>query len=216
VVLAAATVGGAGTAAQPEPPHRYFGHVEADDGSAVDGVNVDAVYDGEVVASDITDGDGYYDLRVRSDDVGGDAESVTLTVGENSEPVAWESGGSTQVDFTVTSEPPTASPTPTPTDDGGDPGGGGSTVTETETETTTETETETDTETETATDTETETETETGTATQTTKTETETETATDTETGTLTESPRETDLPGFGFGVALVAILVFTVASRRR
>jgi len=140
VVVALLTVTGAFAplaAAQddspPEPPHRVFGTVADDAGDPVEGVTVEAVHDGEVVASDTTDADGYYDFDVEGLQ---DGDSFTVSPGTSSESEAltFESAGSDEVNFGAAEEPDggdgedgeeTATPTETPQAPAGGGGGGG-------------------------------------------------------------------------------------------
>ncbi|WP_232686423.1 PGF-pre-PGF domain-containing protein [Halobacterium zhouii] len=84
----------------PQPPQRYFGTVTDGGGSPVGGVLVEVTQDGEVVATDVTDSDGYYDLTVNTSTVNTD-EQVEISVKQQTKSADVASGGSTEVDFSV-------------------------------------------------------------------------------------------------------------------
>lgn len=84
----------------PQPPQRYFGTVADSGGSPVGGLLVEVTQGGEVVAADVTDSDGYYDLTVNTSDVNTD-EQVAISVQEQTKSRDVSSGGSTEVDFEV-------------------------------------------------------------------------------------------------------------------
>lgn len=138
VVVALLTVAGAGVAplaaaqddGPPTPPHRFYGTV-ADDGSPVSGATVQVVYQGTVLASDTTNGDGYYDLKAAPEGTSlSEGDSVTLRVSGTEKTETWKPAGATEVDFDVdtqTETPPSDTPTTTATTtrSGGGGGGGG-------------------------------------------------------------------------------------------
>lgn len=126
--LVVAGFAGAATAAPPSPPHRFFGTVVDEDGQAVSGATVEVVYQDEVVATATTDSDGYYDVRVSADEIAQDEErTVAITIRDETKTFEWESGGSTEVDFTVerVTTPTTTTTTSGGGGGGGAPGGGG-------------------------------------------------------------------------------------------
>jgi PGF-pre-PGF domain-containing protein/PGF-CTERM protein len=107
VVVALLTAASAGVAplaaaqddGPPVPPHRFYGTVSDADGDAVSGVTVEVTYDGEVLASDTTDSDGYYDLNVPQENGIEDGDSVELSVQDSTQTETWEPAGATEVDF---------------------------------------------------------------------------------------------------------------------
>ncbi|AOW80859.1 cell surface glycoprotein related protein [Halodesulfurarchaeum formicicum] len=91
----------------------------SESGDAIEGVTVQAVFDGEVVANDTTDADGYFDMNVAGLDDG-----ATFTVSPEdrsaSESLTYSTGASTDVgEFQI------EAPTTTPPDDDDDAAGGG-------------------------------------------------------------------------------------------
>lgn len=140
-----AGVGGlAGSAAaQPVPPHTFFGDVTNQDGSAVSGVTVEAVYDGDVVASTTTGSNGEYRLEVDDSDVNqSEDRQITIQVRDNSVTREWEAGGSSEVNFNIADSGGDTTPTEAPTDEpgggGAPPGGGGGDDDDTPTDTPTD------------------------------------------------------------------------------
>lgn len=83
----------------PEPPHRVYGDV-TDGGSAVQGVTVEVAYQGSIVGTDVTDGDGYYDLTVEADAVR-DGGTMTVSAEGVSQTLTWEAGGADELDLAV-------------------------------------------------------------------------------------------------------------------
>ncbi|AFK19822.1 PGF-CTERM sorting domain-containing protein [Haloferax mediterranei ATCC 33500] len=219
--------GAAGTAmaSPPSPPHRFFGTVE-DDGELVSGATVEVVYEGSVVASDTTDSDGYFDLKVPEEHINTSGErTVTVTVRNQSKQFEWQSTGSTEVNFAFGD----SDDGDDNTDGGGDgntggggdgntggngdgnTGGGGGGNTGGGAETTTSTSTSTPTTTTTMSPTTSET-TQTATASPTASTTA----ATTTETTAANDTPTTgTGVPGFGVSAALMALLAAALLALR-
>ena len=132
LVLVGPAAGTVAAGAPPEPPHRFFGTVTDQSDDPVGGVTIEVHYQGEVVASDTTDSEGYYDLKVPADSIDTE-ESTTITLtpdgDSNAVETTWESGGSTELDLDVTvEETPDETATLEPPDGGdddGDTGDGG-------------------------------------------------------------------------------------------
>ena len=110
---------GVGAAQVPAPPHEVFGTVTDSSGNAVSGATVEVTYNGNQIASNTTDENGYYEIQIEEPD---DGEEFTVTVNDASETLTFETGGSSQVNFGDASTP---TPTPEPGDDGDDDAGGG-------------------------------------------------------------------------------------------
>mgnify|MGYP000628052835 CR=1 FL=1 len=153
IMALVATMAVGGAAQQPTPPHAVYGSVTDQNGDAVADVTVEAVYDGDVIASTQAASDGSYDFKVPDPDDGQSGESFTVRVanGDDSETVTYQSGGVTEVNLqsdtgtapTTTTDEPDDTTTPTPTtttdepddtttstpttttDDGDDDSGGG-------------------------------------------------------------------------------------------
>jgi len=82
----------------PQTPHRYFGTVTDNGGSGVADEPVTVTYDGEEIASTTTNADGDYGVDVTGSGLSA-GDTVTISVGDQSQDESWESGGSAQVDF---------------------------------------------------------------------------------------------------------------------
>jgi PGF-pre-PGF domain-containing protein len=130
VLLVTSTIAIGGVAAQddgpPEPPHRLFGTVTDQDGDTVSDATVEVLYDGSVVNTATTDGDGYYDLKIEDPDDSAQDESLTVRVSgvddTDEGSTTWSSAASENIDLSVTV-------TTGGDDDGGaGTGGGGSGV----------------------------------------------------------------------------------------
>ncbi|EMA66030.1 Muc19 precursor [Halorubrum aidingense JCM 13560] len=82
-----------------------------DSGNAVSGVTVEAVYDGQTVASTETNADGYYDFQVSNEDNSLEAgDEVEITTDGASDTIEWQSGAAERLDLSGANAP----------DDGGD------------------------------------------------------------------------------------------------
>ncbi len=91
------------TAAQPsqDMPHRIFGTVEDTQGNALTDAEVEVVFDGETIASDTTDGDGYYDITIPYGQ-GYSSEEVQIQVsGSQVDGFTYSSGEVEEIDLTV-------------------------------------------------------------------------------------------------------------------
>jgi PGF-pre-PGF domain-containing protein/PGF-CTERM protein len=113
--------------AQPLPPHNVDGTVQDQNGDAISGITVEAVYDGEVIASGTTNSDGRYEFNVPEPNPNAQNEEVIIRVAntDGSATISWESGAVSDRSFTV-ERPSTPTPEPgTPTPGAGDPGDGG-------------------------------------------------------------------------------------------
>lgn len=122
----------------PKAPHEVYGTVTDQNGDAVDGVTVEAVYDGEVLESTTTDSSGYYELKVPdpSDDASGEEVTIRTNDGQTSEEdsatITWESAVADSRDLSVVVEDDSdtgggddPATDPDDGDDGGSTGGGG-------------------------------------------------------------------------------------------
>ena len=102
-MVAALVFCGSLAVAQPsqEMPHRVFGTVEDTQGDAVTDTAVEVVFDGETLASDTTDEDGYYDITVpHGEDY--NSEEVQIQVsGSQADSFTYSSGEVEEKDLTV-------------------------------------------------------------------------------------------------------------------
>ena len=89
--------------AQPsqEMPHRVFGTVEDTQGNTVTDTEVEVVFDGETLASDTTDGDGYYDITVPYGEDYSSEEVQIQVSGSQADSVTYSSGKVEEKDLTV-------------------------------------------------------------------------------------------------------------------
>ena len=84
----------------PQTPHRYFGQVTDGSGSGVADETVSVIYNGESIASTTTNADGNYGVDVTGNGLSS-GDTVTISVGGESQEESWESGESTEVDFDI-------------------------------------------------------------------------------------------------------------------
>lgn len=102
--VAAPAVATTPDSAEPTPPHRFFGNVTYQDGSAASGVVVEVYYDGKRLASATTDSTGYYDLKIQDPDNTTNEETLRFVVKSVEKTHEWKAAESTQLDFTITRE----------------------------------------------------------------------------------------------------------------
>lgn len=102
VAVALGTVGVV-AATPPTPPHQVYGTVTDQNGDAVGSVSVQLVYDGTVVNETTTDADGYYEFKVPDPDDEASDERLTLVVSgtDTGDEVTWTAAGTTEVEVTV-------------------------------------------------------------------------------------------------------------------
>lgn len=129
-VLAVAMVVLAGTvSAVPVAPDKVYGTVTDQNGDAVSGVTVQAVYDGEVLVETTTESDGYYELKIPDPDDGESGETVTVqttgsaTTSDDSATIQWDSGAVVKENLEVEVPEQTTTPPSGGTGDGEEPGG---------------------------------------------------------------------------------------------
>jgi len=102
VAVALGTVGVV-AATPPTPPHQVYGTVTDQNGDAVGSVSVQLVYDGTVVNETTTDADGYYEFKVPDPDDEASDERLSLVVAgaDTGDEVTWTAAGTTEVEVTV-------------------------------------------------------------------------------------------------------------------
>jgi hypothetical protein len=107
-------------------PHRVFGTVEDTQGNTLTDTKVEVVFDGDTLASDITDEDGYYDITIpyREDY---SSEEVQIQVsGSQADSFTYSSGEVEEKDLTVeSSQQQDNQEEQTPSGGGGGSGGAG-------------------------------------------------------------------------------------------
>lgn len=87
----------------PEPPHRVYGDL-TDNGEPIADGTITVIYDGEVIESETTDEDGYYDLQVEDPSENSEDEDLTVEYGNDSGAsgsFVWSSASSTEIDLNV-------------------------------------------------------------------------------------------------------------------
>lgn len=91
--------------AQPsqEMPHRVFGTVEDTQGNAVTDTEVEAVFEGETLVSDITDEEGYYDLTIPNREDYSSEEVQIQVSGSQADSFIYNSGEVEEKDLTIES-----------------------------------------------------------------------------------------------------------------
>lgn len=102
----------------PEPPHRVYGDL-TDNGEPIADGTITVIYDGEVIESETTDEDGYYDLQVEDPSENSEDEDLTVEYGNDSGAsgsFVWSSASSTEIDLNVDDDGDS---------NGGDTGGAG-------------------------------------------------------------------------------------------
>ncbi|WP_276281301.1 carboxypeptidase-like regulatory domain-containing protein [Halorussus caseinilyticus] len=117
VAVVAAVVGVGLGGGVPGPPHRLYGTVTDQNGTALAGATVEVVYGGQTVATATANASGFYDVSVEDPDVDKSGETLALYVNGNSTgaTTTWESAASERRDLTGTASNGTYNPTTTPT-----------------------------------------------------------------------------------------------------
>lgn len=89
--------------AQPsqEMPHRVFGTVEDTQGNTVTDTGVKVVFSGEILASDTTDEDGYYDITVPHGEDYSNEEVQIQVSGNQADSFTYNSGEVEEIDLRV-------------------------------------------------------------------------------------------------------------------
>lgn len=114
-------------AAQPsqDMPHRVFGTVEDTQDSVVTSTEVKVLFEGETLASDTTDEDGYYDMSVpHGDDFAGEEVQIQVS-GSQVGSLTYSEGKVENMDFTVDNTQEQTDQNQEPSSGGGGGGGGG-------------------------------------------------------------------------------------------
>lgn len=97
-------VGGAAVqeSGPPDQPHRLFGTVVDQNGDTIDNETVEAVYDGAVLDTTTTTGEGYYDFTISNTGVDlRSGDEITLVVAGNETSISWTPGASERIDFEI-------------------------------------------------------------------------------------------------------------------